>query len=122
MSTTIETLLTRNLFEVFGEADPIKRRAVIGEIWAEDGVFVDPHGRHIGHDAIDKAVASLHAALPNYVFHEIASAQALVGAGRIGWSHGPVGEPPKVTGEDIAIVRNGRIVELFAFIDNVPQP
>jgi hypothetical protein len=42
MSYSISTLLTRNLQDVFGENDPARRRAVIDEIWTEDGVFYDP--------------------------------------------------------------------------------
>src|SRR5262245_34024902 len=41
----ISTLLTRNLHDVFGENDPARRRAAIGEIFTEDGVFYDPSGR-----------------------------------------------------------------------------
>ena len=41
MSYSISTLLTRNLQDVFGENDPVRRRAAIDEIWTEDGVFYD---------------------------------------------------------------------------------
>jgi hypothetical protein len=39
MSNNISTLLLRNLSDVFGENDPVRRRAAIDEIWHEDGVF-----------------------------------------------------------------------------------
>jgi len=52
----IETLLKRNLQEVFAERNPVLRRKAIGELWTADGIFSDPHGYHIGHDALDKAV------------------------------------------------------------------
>src|SRR6266481_2274849 len=32
-------MLTRNLQDVFGENDPVRRRAAIDEIWTEDGFF-----------------------------------------------------------------------------------
>ena len=44
MSNSISTLLLRNLSDVFGENDPVRRRAAIDEIWNEDGVFYDPNG------------------------------------------------------------------------------
>src|SRR4029077_11533170 len=51
MSYSISTLLTRNLQDVFGENDPVRRRAAIDEIWTEDGVFYDPKtGVHRGRD------------------------------------------------------------------------
>ncbi len=43
--------------------------------------------------------------------------QAFYDVGRQAWGHGPVGEPPKVTGLDVVTVRDGRIVVLYAFID-----
>jgi hypothetical protein len=42
MPYSISTLLTRNLHDVFGENDPKRRRAAIGEIFTEDCVFYDP--------------------------------------------------------------------------------
>ena len=41
-SYTISTLLLRNLSVVFGENDPVRRRAAIDEILHEDAVFYDP--------------------------------------------------------------------------------
>jgi hypothetical protein len=49
--SSISTLLTRNLHDVFGENDPARRRAAIDEIFTEDGVFYDPtKGAHRGRD------------------------------------------------------------------------
>jgi hypothetical protein len=42
MSNSISTLLLRHLSDVFGENDPVRRRAAIDEIFHEDAVFYDP--------------------------------------------------------------------------------
>src|SRR6202041_2030863 len=42
MSNSISTLLLRNLSDVFGENDPVRRRAAIDELFHEDAVFYDP--------------------------------------------------------------------------------
>ncbi len=47
MSETIETLLRRNLFEVFGERDNAKRKDALAEIWHAEAVLVNPDGRHV---------------------------------------------------------------------------
>jgi len=39
MPYSISTLLTRNLYDVFGENDPARRRAAIDEIYSDDCVF-----------------------------------------------------------------------------------
>src|SRR5947208_4169790 len=44
MSQTASTLLLRNLHDVFGEIDPVRRRAAIDEIFHEDAVFYEPNG------------------------------------------------------------------------------
>ena len=117
MANTIENLLTRNLLEVFGEQDAAKRRSAIAALWHEDGVFADPHGRYVGYAALNGAVSQLHARFPGFVFRPTGAPQSFYDVGRLAWGHGPVGEPPKVTGLDVITVRDGRIVALYAFID-----
>jgi hypothetical protein len=57
MSNSISTLLLRNLSDVFVENDPVRRRAVIDEIFHEDSVFYDPKGGIFrGRDEIDRIV------------------------------------------------------------------
>ena len=116
-SSTIETLLKRNLLDVFGEHDPSKRRAAIEELFVEDVVFSDPHQRHVGRDALDGAVAALHKLLPGYVFNEIGAAQTLTDSGRLAWSFGPAEDPQRITGLDVIVVRGNRISALYTFLD-----
>ncbi|MCR0983404.1 nuclear transport factor 2 family protein [Roseomonas populi] len=115
--TGIAALLRRNLHEVFGERDAARRRAAIAELYAEDLVFADPHGTQHGQAALDKAVERLHEELPGFVFTETGPAQAVEGAGRLAWGFGPPGQPPRVTGLDVVLVREGRITSLFTFLD-----
>lgn len=48
MSNSISILLLRNLNDVFGENDPVRRRAAIDEIFHEDAVFHDPKAAYFG--------------------------------------------------------------------------
>jgi hypothetical protein len=117
MDQTVETLLMRNLLDVFGERDATKRQSAIAALWTADGVFADPHGRYVGYAAINNAVSQLHKKFPDFVFTPIGSPQTFFDVGRQAWGHGPAGQPPKVTGVDVVIARHGRIVALYAFID-----
>jgi hypothetical protein len=47
MSNSISTLLLRNLSDVFGENDPVRRRAAIDEVLHEDAVSHDPKDMYI---------------------------------------------------------------------------
>jgi hypothetical protein len=67
MSYSISTLLTRNLHDVFGENDPKRRRAAIGEIFTEDCVFYDPsRGVYRGRDEIDRVAGAIRATHPDF--------------------------------------------------------
>ena len=116
MTQTIETLLRRNLHDVFGQRDAAKRRRAIDEIIAEDIVFFDPHGHASGRNALDAAVVALQAQFPDFAFSEI-MVQGLDETGRLHWGFGPPGAAPKVTGLDVIHVRGGMIAALYTFLD-----
>ena len=64
MSNIIETLLLRNLQEVFGEGDLARRRAAIEELYTEDCTVLLPIGRYVGHAALDQVAGELRAGQP----------------------------------------------------------
>jgi hypothetical protein len=113
---TIETLLKRNLHEVFGERDAKKRREAIAQLWTEDCVFIDHTGRSQGRDELDRAVAVVQARLPGYVFSELGPVDLLHESGRLAWSYRRPGEQP-IKGVDVALVRDGRIYLMLTFLD-----
>jgi hypothetical protein len=116
MTNPTETLLRRNLHEVFGERDAAKRRRAIGEIIAEDIVFIDPHAHQTGRQTLDVAVSALQGRFPDFVFSEI-MVQGLDETGRLHWGFGPPGSAPKVTGLDVILVRENKIAALYTFLD-----
>ena len=119
MPNTIETLLRRNLYDVFGERDAKKRREAIAELWTEDCVFIDHSGKSHGRDELDRAVAALQQRLPGYVFSELRPVDLLHDSGRLAWSYGRPGQEP-VKGVDVVLVRNGHICLMLTFLDEVP--
>ena len=121
MSYSISTLLTRNLQDVFGENDPVRRRAAIDEIWTEDGVFYDPKtGVHRGRDEIDRVAGAIRATHPDFRYQPIAEPEELGNGGRIRWISGQPGEAPACAGTDFIIARDGRVAALYLFFDEVP--
>jgi SnoaL-like domain len=119
MPDTIETLIKRNLHEVFGERDAKKRRHAIAELWTEDCVFIDHSGKSRGHDELDRVVAALHQRFPDYVFNELRPVELLHESGRLAWSYGLPSQEP-IRGEDVVLVRDGRISLMLTFLDEVP--
>ena len=121
MSFSISTLLTRNLYDVFGENDPARRRAAIDEIFVEDCVFYEPGGGvYRGRDEINRVAGAVRAAHPDSRYKPIAEPEELGNAGRIRWVEGRPGEAPALAGTDFIIVRDGRIAAVYLFFDKLP--
>lgn len=117
MSDSIENLLLRNLHGVFGERDPARRKTAIEAIFDRDCLFSDPHGRHVGHRALEAAAAALQAQFPDYIFSQIGKPDAIADSERLAWAFGPPQEPHRITGLDVVIVNAGRISALYTFLD-----
>jgi SnoaL-like domain len=130
MSNSISTLLARNLQDVFGENDPTRRRAAIGEIYNEDCVFYEPTNRfaggvtrianvYRGRDEIDRVAAVIKATHPDFRYQLIAEPEELGNGGRVRWVSGHPGEAPAYAGTDFIIARDGRIAAVYLFFDKL---
>ena len=117
MATSIEDLLTRNIAAVFNERDAGRRREAIEAIYAPDATMKDPEGANVGWDGIAAAVARIQPDAPELSFSVISGPEAIDDLGRVGWALGAPGAAPVVRGTDIAIVRDGRIVKLYTFLE-----
>jgi hypothetical protein len=121
MSNTISTLLLRNLHDVFGEIDPVRRRAAIAEIFHEDAVFYDPNKNvYRGRDEIDRIAGVIKAAHPDFRYRTLASPEEIGDGGRVRWVSGSPGQPPAYAGTDFIIARDGRIAAVYLFFDELP--
>jgi hypothetical protein len=112
MTERIHELLLRNLQEVFGEGDAVKRRAAIKELYTDDCKLYVPPDIFVGHDSLDKFAGDLRATHPHFAYAPHAAPQALHNAGRLKWGSGPRGGVPAYTGEDVIIVRDEKIAAL----------
>jgi len=120
VSNNIETLLLRNLQEVFGEGDPERRCSAIEELYTEDCVVNLAVGQYHGHDALDRICGELRASHPSYVYTPHNAPIVVQDGGRVDWGSGPAGEPPGYTGIDIIITRDDKISALYVFLNSPP--
>ena len=121
MSNSISTLLTRNLQEVFGENDPVRRRAAVQELYTEDGVFYDPSkGVYRGRDEIDRIAGELRVMHHDFRYQPIGDPEEVGNGGRVRWTEGRPGEAPAVAGTDFIVTRDGRIAAIYLFFDKLP--
>ena len=121
MANSISTLLTRNLYDVFGQIEPARRRAAIDEIFTEDCVFYDPLGGvYRGRGEIDRVAGAIKATHPDARYEPIADPEELGNVGRIQWVEGVPGEPPATAGTDFIIAQDGQIAAVYLFFDKLP--
>lgn len=117
----VSTLLLRNLNEVFGENDPIRRRATVDEIFHEDATFHDPSGAVFrGREAIQQVAGELRATHPDFKYQILAGPEEVGDAGRVRWVSGAPGKLPEYAGTDFILAREGRISSVYLFFDRLP--
>jgi hypothetical protein len=123
MSYPVSTLLLRNLQDVFGQSDPLRRREAIDEIFHEDAVFYDPGGGVFrGRDEIDRIAGVLKVAHPDFQYRPLAPPEVVGDAGRVRWVEGSPGQPPAVAGTDFVVARDGKIAAIYLFFDALSAP
>jgi hypothetical protein len=112
-------LMERNLSEVFGERDPVRRRVAIAELYADDDcAMYDAEGESIGQAAISERVEGILGESPaGFAFSLAAPAEVIHDLGRMRWQMGPAGVPPVVSGMDVALFTNGKIRTLYTFVE-----
>ena len=122
MSYSISTLLLRNLHDVFGAIDPVRRRAAIDEIYCPDGVFYDPNGGiYRGRDEIDRIAGVIKAKHPTFRYQPLSAPEERGDGGRVRWVSGVPGETPEYAGTDFVVSRDGKIAAVYMFFDELPE-
>lgn len=120
MANSVSTLLKRNLFDVFGENDPTRRRSAVDEIYTDDVVFYDPNnGVYSGRDEVERIAGAIRSTHPESQYQPIAEPEDVGNGGRIRWVAGPPGEAPVYAGTDFIIARDGRIAAIYLFFDKL---
>jgi SnoaL-like domain len=114
---TVEDLMHRNLLGVFNERDTARRQEAIAAVYSEDVLFQDPEGLVRGRDAIDAKVSALLDGAPDFAFRPAGLVRVSGDLGMLSWAFGPPGGAAIVSGSDIALVEDGRIVRLHTLLD-----
>ena len=115
--TTLSDLLQCNLLDISSQRDRKKRRAALKELWAPDGVMWSAEGTYLGLRAIEESAANLLRRYPEFAFTAVGEVDEIPDAARMRWSFGAAGTPPAITGMDVVVASNGRIVSLYRFLD-----
>ena len=117
MTETIRRLMLGNLLEVFNERNPQRRREAIARIYAPDVRWTDDDGVCVGHDPLDAKAEKLQSGLGSLQFIAASPVHQTTGFGYLAW-HLVTEEDhtPRVSGFDVAIIRDDVIAELYTVL------
>jgi len=117
--TTSESLLTRNVLEVFNERDSQKRLALMKALYREDGVFHESNdASFVGIEVINARVTEvLETIAPELLFRATAPEERNNDVARVSWTLSAAGGPIVLSGMDIGLLKDGKIAALYMFVD-----
>ena len=115
---TITEILDRSVTLVFNEPDAERRDVLMAATYSTDIVFSDPDGTVIGLDAFAAKIAELLAGSAGLTFTLCRPVQESTGMGVASWQLAPAGQPPVVTGTDVALVDNGLVTRMWTLLDD----
>jgi hypothetical protein len=106
---------------MWNEKDAAARRALIEQLWAPEGRYVDPLAAVAGREGIDGVVQAVQGQFPGMAFTLLGPVDAHHDQARFGWALGVPGEEAVVVGFDVIEVdADGRIATVLGFLDKVP--
>lgn len=119
MSDTNE--IVQRYLDAWNETDAAARQAVLVEVFAEDGTYLDPLVSVQGRDGLDATIAAVQGQFGGLVFSLGGPVDAHHDIARFTWHLGPEGAEPIVVGFDVAVIGDdGRISRVLGFLDKVP--
>jgi SnoaL-like domain len=116
--------LVRRYLAAWNETDPVHRRQVLAEVWAEDGSYTDPLVAVTGRDAFDQVIEAVQQQFRGLVFRLAGGIDAHHNLARFGWVLGPEDAADGtvlLAGFDVAVATpDGRLSAVHGFLDQVP--
>ena len=118
--SAIENIVHRYI-DSWNQTDAGRRRAAIRELYAENAGYTDPLAAVQGWDAIDQFIAGAQQQFKGLVFSLAGKVDAHHDTARFTWHLGaPGAKEPLVIGFDVAVAENGRLRQVYGFLDKVP--
>jgi len=118
--SNIETIVHRYI-DSWNQTDAGSRHTAIRELYTENAGYTDPLAAVQGWDAIDQFIAGAQQQFKGLVFSLAGEVDAHHDTARFTWHLGaPGAKEPLVIGFDVAVAENGRLRQVYGFLDKVP--
>jgi hypothetical protein len=114
-------VLATRYIRSWNETDPLRRLALLEEIYTEHATYTDPMITAKGWEAINATIGAVQKMFPGHVFGLEGEVDAHHDMMRFRWQLGePGAHEPLVIGFDVAVLEDGRISRICGFLDKVP--
>lgn len=97
-------------------------RALVGEPWADDAVYVDPIVTATGRAAIDDVLAAAQRWFPDLEFRPAGEADGHHDVVRLRWEMAPGAGPAVIIGLAVLVTDRRVLHHVYGFLDPVPCP
>jgi hypothetical protein len=119
--TTDLNTLAKRYIDAWNEPDALARRALISDLYTDDAGYTDPLAQASGRDQIDATIAAVQQQFAGLVFSLAGPVDAHHDTARFQWHLGaPGADEPLVVGFDVVVAENGRLRQVYGFLDKVP--
>ena len=117
---TTQTLVTQYL-EAFNETDADRRQELIEALYTPDCTYTDPHVDLQGAEQIHGFIEQTQQRFPGFRFALGGSVDAHHNQARFQWHAGPADAPDAFVGFDVIVTEDGRIRNVYGFMDATPS-
>jgi hypothetical protein len=114
-----QTLVTQYL-EAFNETDADRRRELLATLYTPDCTYTDPHVDLHGVEEIDAFIEQTQERFPGMTFALGGAIDAHHNQARFQWHAGPPDAPDAYLGFDVVLAEDGRICNVYGFVDAAP--
>jgi len=104
----------------FNETDATRRRELLDALYATDSTYTDPHVDLNGPAEIGAFVAQTQERFPGFTFRLGGAVDAHHNQARFQWHAGPDDAPDQFVGFDVIVTDDGRIRNVYGFMDAAP--
>ena len=123
-TTTTEISATIDCYvAAWNETDPVRRRGLIEDAWADDATYLDPMLAGESHGGIDAMIAAAQEQFAGYEVRLTGPIDRHHDRVRFTWEIGDLaGGEPSVAGIDFGVIgSDGRLRSITGFFDRYPE-
>jgi SnoaL-like domain len=113
-------ILVTQYLEAFNETDADRRRQLVEALYTPDCTYTDPHVDLRGAEQIDGFIEQTHERFPGFTFTLGSAIDAHRNQARFQWHAGPADTPDAYVGFDVILGEDGRIRNVYGFMDAAP--